>query len=413
MLEARSAEGLVYRSAGLMARLHPGEAEQLESACGPSDRWLGEFRSRVLGMSDGSGAYRRLELDSLADRRILVVGGGAVGGRTLGKLVMLGAATGDGLIRVFDPDVGEVSNLQRQILTAADAGRVGEAGQTPKVESLVRWVDAQVPFAQVEGIADGVRPEEVDDLIGDVDAVIMAADVSQPAVNFAILESCVRRRIPVFGGLDLNRTAISWHWTPENERSPLLRGLHRYGSAPSEVAQLRAEDVTTTDVEAVLKGEKLHALGWLVQMLDPADLPASILQSLIEYVAAQQQPDREAFLPQAGVAATRQAQQTADTIVRYFSPERRGWSDVHSYVVFEGDTHALHEGLRRAERWDDATLAADVRAELDAHTRRRTDWIEATFGDPDPVAGLTLALLGVTKDDLLTGRSPLVTERGR
>ncbi|MEO0322530.1 MAG: ThiF family adenylyltransferase [Myxococcota bacterium] len=413
MLEVQSAAGLVYRSAGLMARLHPGDAEQLESACGPSDRWLGEFRSRVLGMSEGSGAYTRLELDALADRRLLVVGGGAVGGRTLGKLVMLGAATGDGLIRVFDPDVGEVSNLQRQILPAADAGRPGEAGRTPKVASLVRWVDAKVPFAQVEGIADGVRPEQVEELIGDVDAVVMAADVSQPAVNFSILETCVRRRIPVFGGLDLNRTAISWHWTPENERSPLLRGLHRYGPSSRDVSRLSANDITTTDIEAVMRGEKIHALGWIVQMLDPADLPASILQSLVEYVGALQKPGREAFLPQAGVAATRQAQQTADTIARYFSPERRGWSDAHSYVVFEGETHGLHAGLRRAERWDDAALAKEVRAELQGHAGRRADWIRSTFGNPDPVARLTLALLGVSVDELLQGRSPLVTERGQ
>ena len=413
MLEARSAAGLVYRSAGLMARLRPGDAEQLESTCGPSDRWLGEFRSRVLGMSDGSGAYTRLELDSLADRRILVVGGGAVGGRTLGKLVLLGAATGEGLIRVFDPDVGEVSNLQRQLLTAADAGRAGEAGHTPKVESLVRWVDAQVPFAKVEGIADGVRPDEVDELVRETDAVVMAADVSQPAVNFAILASCVRRRIPVFGGLDLNRTAISWHWTPENGRSPLLRGLHRYGAASGDLRRLSAGEITTADIEAVLKGEKIHALAWIVQMLDPADLPASILKSLLDYVAALQEPGQEAFLPQAGIAATRQAQQTADTIARYFSPERRGWSDAHSYVVFEGDTHGLHAGLRRAERWGDAALAAAVTAELEAHRAERTEWIHRTFADPDPVARLTLALLGVSVEDLVHGRSPLVTEQGR
>ncbi|MEM1413483.1 MAG: ThiF family adenylyltransferase [Myxococcota bacterium] len=395
-----------------MARLVPGQAQRLESSFGPPGTWLGQFRSRAVGMDDGSGAYTRRDLDALADLRILVVGGGAVGGRTLGKLVMLGAATGRGLIRVFDPDVGEVSNLQRQLLTAVDAGRVDEPGHTPKVESLVRWVDTHVPFAKVEGIADGVQPEDVEDLVHDVDAVVMAADVSQPAVNFTLLETCVRRRIPVFGGLDLNRAAVSWHWTPENERSPLLRGLFDYRT-PGRVARLKASDITTTDVEAVLRGDQIHALGWIVQMLDPADLPASMLASIVSYVAAQGEPHAEAFLPQAGVAAARQAQQTADTMVHYFSPDRRGWSDVQSYVVFDGETYALHEGLRRAARWDDGALVREVTAAIEAHARRRTEWVRATFEDAEPAAALSLALLGVTADELVRGRSPLCNEEGR
>ncbi|MEM6926975.1 MAG: ThiF family adenylyltransferase [Myxococcota bacterium] len=367
--------------------------------------WRDTFLSRAVGMAPGTGAYDLEALARLGRQNVLVVGGGAVGGRTVEKLVRLGAATGGGIIEVYDPDVAEVSNLQRQCLTAADA-----AGRRPKAQALVDWVHTVVPQAAIVGRAAPFTPELAASRIPTFDAVIMAADVSQPAVNLAVLQTCVASRIPVFGGLDLNRVALHWHWTPRNRRSPLLRGLFRYERGLPR-HRLALEEVTGTELDAVQSGDKVHGLGWLVQMLDPADLPPSILWALVRMLEAQLRGE-PGFLPQAAVAADRQAQQTADTFVDWLA-EPEDWLDAASYVVFDPEAHVLDAADQRAARWRDARLQAEVRERRRARADARKHGLDAFLGDPSPAAALTRTLLGVTPSEWHLGRSPLVDETGR
>ena len=115
---------------------------RLQEELGNADAWCDAFLSRAGGSSlRGHAAYAPQALRALADQHILVVGGGAVGGRTLQRLVTLGAGTGRGHLKVYDPDVVEVSNLQRQCGTALDAGPLGAGTGHPKVAALVDPVD--------------------------------------------------------------------------------------------------------------------------------------------------------------------------------------------------------------------------------------------------------------------------------
>lgn len=367
--------------------------------------WLSTYLSRAVGPAPGTGAYEANALARLRDLRILIVGGGAVGGRTLEKLVRLGAGTGSGLVEVYDPDTADVSNLQRQCLTADDA-----ATERLKADALVSWAALHVPPARVEGRAEPFTVALAHERVRSFDAVVMAADVSQPAVNLAVLRECVDRRVPVFGGLDLNRVAVHWHWTPRNQRSPLLRGLYHYrGVEP--VRPMALDDVTTTDLDAVARGDKRHGLGWLAQMIDPADLPPSLLRGLVASVAAQQRGE-PGFLPQAAVAADRQAQQTADTLVDWLArPDL--WPDAASYVVFDPEAHIFDAAATRAVRWHDDALLMAVTAARARRAAERRRAIEAFLADPSPAARITRICLGVSDTALLDGRNPLVGLDGR
>src|ERR1017187_8428568 len=86
----------------------------------------------------GFGAEKQ---DRLRQATVLVIGAGGLGCPALLYL----AAAGVGRIVLLDPDVVEVSNLQRQVLfTSAD---VGEA----KVAAAARRLSALNPLVQVDG----------------------------------------------------------------------------------------------------------------------------------------------------------------------------------------------------------------------------------------------------------------------
>jgi len=55
-------------------------------------------------------------VNEIQDCKVFMIGAGAIGCELLKNYAMLGLGTGDGGIIVTDPDVIEVSNLNRQFL---------------------------------------------------------------------------------------------------------------------------------------------------------------------------------------------------------------------------------------------------------------------------------------------------------
>ncbi|OAV59936.1 HesA/MoeB/ThiF family protein [Enteractinococcus helveticum] len=129
----------------------------------------------------------------LADARVAVVGAGGLGSTVIPYL----AAAGVGRIDVFDDDVVELSNLNRQILHSVE--RIGQpkvdsaiaAGQriAPEVEVVAHRVRLDENFAEVVG---PVRPDVVIDGSDSFDTRFIvdagAAELGVPVVFGALMQ---------------------------------------------------------------------------------------------------------------------------------------------------------------------------------------------------------------------------------
>ena len=102
----------------------------------------------------------------LKQATVLLIGAGGLGSPAAQYL----AAAGIGRIKIIDPDVVELSNLQRQVIH--DTSTVGKA----KVASAKARMLAINPHIQVEAIADMIDDSNIADLMADCDIVIDGTD---------------------------------------------------------------------------------------------------------------------------------------------------------------------------------------------------------------------------------------------
>ena len=121
---------------------------------------------------------------------ILVIGAGGLGCPALLYL----AAAGVGRIVLLDPDVVDVSNLQRQILyTTADAGR-------PKAVAAAERLRALNPHIAIEARADRFTRANALDLVRSVDLVLDGSD--NFSTRYLVNDACVLADRPfVYGAI--------------------------------------------------------------------------------------------------------------------------------------------------------------------------------------------------------------------
>ena len=139
-------------------------------------------RHLVLREVGGPGQQR------LRRARVLVVGAGGLGAPALLYL----AAAGVGTIRLADPDVVALSNLQRQVLY--DTSDVG----APKVERAAARLAGLNPHAVVEPRAGAFTAETAADLLDGCDLVLDGTD-SFPA-RFSVNAAAVAAGVPLVSG---------------------------------------------------------------------------------------------------------------------------------------------------------------------------------------------------------------------
>ncbi len=112
----------------------------------------------------GTDGQRRLQRG-----RVLIVGCGALGGTVVDLLVRAGVGRDGGTVSVLDPDVVQLSNLQRQTLfTEQDCGRL-------KVESARSALLAVDSKANVEALAERFTEHNAD-MVEKFDLLIDATD---------------------------------------------------------------------------------------------------------------------------------------------------------------------------------------------------------------------------------------------
>lgn len=125
---------------------------------------------------------------ALLNSRVAVVGGGGLGCAVVQSL----AAAGVGHITVFDADVVELSNLQRQVLhTTADIGQ-------PKVDSIRAAVAALNPDVTLEARPVAVTPEAARDQLAGHDVIVDGCD--NAPTRLAVADAAEALGIPLVAG---------------------------------------------------------------------------------------------------------------------------------------------------------------------------------------------------------------------
>ena len=136
-------------------------------------------RHIVLREIGGAGQAR------LHGAHVAIIGAGGIGCPAIAYL----AAAGVGTLRVIDPDIVSLSNLQRQILFGTpDVGR----GKAETAQAAVHRLNPEIRF---EAVARRLDTGNAGELIGDTDLVLDGSD--NFATRLAVSDHCTRARIPL------------------------------------------------------------------------------------------------------------------------------------------------------------------------------------------------------------------------
>ncbi len=125
---------------------------------------------------------------ALKAAKVAVVGAGGLGAPASLSL----AAAGVGSLTLIDPDVVDLSNLQRQVLYA-----VPDLGQ-PKVAAAAARLTALNPHVNISAVQVALTSETALDLLAGHDLVLDGTD--DFATRFAVNEACVHLSLPLVSG---------------------------------------------------------------------------------------------------------------------------------------------------------------------------------------------------------------------
>jgi molybdopterin/thiamine biosynthesis adenylyltransferase len=151
-----------------------------------------ERLARVAGIGPGA-------LELLADRRVAVVGCGALGGVTASVL----ARCGVGRLRLIDRDIVEERNLGDQCLF----GDVDARERRPKAEAAATRLAGFDGGLELESIVDDFGPRNAKALIDGVDVIVDAADNLQ--TKYLINDASLATDVPwVYAGCAGTRATV-------------------------------------------------------------------------------------------------------------------------------------------------------------------------------------------------------------
>jgi molybdopterin/thiamine biosynthesis adenylyltransferase len=143
-----------------------------------------ERYARHLVLREVGGAGQQ----ALKRASVLIVGAGGLGA----PVALYLAAAGVGRLRIVDPDIVDLSNLQRQVLfETADIGQ-------PKVEAAAKRLSALNPHVEVEGVRERLTAENALGLMAGVDLTLDGTD--DFATRFAVNAASVASGAPLVSG---------------------------------------------------------------------------------------------------------------------------------------------------------------------------------------------------------------------
>ena len=156
--------------------------------------------------------------DRLLAARVLIVGAGGLGS----PVALYLAASGVGALVIADPDVVDISNLQRQILhQQSDIGR-------SKVASAQDSLNALNPELRVIALATRLEGTALQEQVAAADLVVDASDNFD--TRFAVNAACVATRTALVSGAAIRFEGQLAVFRPDQPDSPCYRCLYREGS---------------------------------------------------------------------------------------------------------------------------------------------------------------------------------------
>ena len=128
--------------------------------------------------------------EKLIASKILLVGAGGLGSPSALYL----AASGVGEMTIIDPDVVDLSNLQRQIIHSTQSVGV------PKVESAKKRIHEVNPNVKVNAIMDSLTNDNVEELVKSHDIVVDGTDNFE--TRYMVNDACVfHGKLNVYGSI--------------------------------------------------------------------------------------------------------------------------------------------------------------------------------------------------------------------
>ncbi len=228
----------------------------------------------------------------LKNARVLVVGAGGLGCPVLLYLT----AAGVGTIGVIDPDVVDLSNLQRQVLYTT-----GEVGK-PKAKVAVNHLSKLNPELTFDTYAMALEPGNARSIIDEYDLVVDCTD--NFAVRYLVNDVCVTRDKPfVYGAIHRfeGQVAVLNSPLPDGRKGPTYRCL--FPEYPNEI---EIPNCAETGVLGVLPGiigtyqanEVIKYIVGVGQLLNEHLLTVDLLAMTQQKIKLKRRADAEALAEQ-------------------------------------------------------------------------------------------------------------------
>jgi len=160
--------------------------------------------------------------ERLAAAHAVVIGAGGLGS----PVALYLATAGVGRITLVDPDVVDLTNLQRQV--AHSMARLGQ----PKTVSAAQAIAALNPEVQVQALQRRADAALLDDLLPACQVVVDCCD--NFATRHAVNGACVRHRVPLVSGAAIRFDGQLSVFDPRSPASPCYACVFPPGEAFEE-----------------------------------------------------------------------------------------------------------------------------------------------------------------------------------
>jgi molybdopterin-synthase adenylyltransferase len=178
--------------------------------------------------------------------KALIIGAGGLGSPASIYL----AAAGVGNITIYDNDVVDLSNLQRQITHhTADIG-------TDKVISTRQTLNQLNPEIKIKAVKQKLEGEQLESEVASADVVLDCSD--NFPTRFAVNHACVRQQTPLVSGAAIRFEGQVAVFTPGKNSSPCYNCL--YNSAGEELQNCATNGVIAPVTGVVGSIQALEAM---------------------------------------------------------------------------------------------------------------------------------------------------------
>lgn len=160
--------------------------------------------------------------EKLLASEVLVIGQGGLGS----PVCLYLAAAGVGKLVISDPDIVDLTNLQRQIIHhTQDVDR-------SKTESAEEKIKQLNPEVEVIGIPRALEGKELARTVAQVDAVVDCSDNFE--TRFAVNRACFEQNVPLVSGAVIRMEGQVAVFDPRKLDSPCYECLYKPGTEVTE-----------------------------------------------------------------------------------------------------------------------------------------------------------------------------------